>query len=62
MEYKKITEKYQDLSNIWRIRVLIDDFNTIFLNFNHDPTETEVKNRTELYIKGLMAEESNAST
>jgi len=58
MEYKGITEQYQDMAGKWRVRVLITDTDTIFLKFQTEPTEQEVIDATVLYITNLEATEA----
>jgi len=45
-----ITEKYRDLSGKWIVRVMIDDRNTTFLNFNEEPSQEEVLIATNKFL------------
>ena len=56
MEYRRITEQYKDLAGIWRVRVLINDTDTIFLKFHRQPTEEEVIVETNRYIANIEKE------
>lgn len=56
MEYRRITEQYIDLAKIWRVRVLINDTDTIFLKFHRQPTEEEVIAETNRYIANIEKE------
>lgn len=53
MEYRGITEQYIDMAGIWRVRVLINDTDTIFLKFHRQPIEEEVITEVNKYIVSL---------
>ena len=45
-----ITESFLDMGNQYRTRVIISDTETIFLSFDHFPTQEEVNVSVELEL------------
>ena len=50
MKYGGITESYKDIAGKWRVRVFITDTDTVFLKFQHQPTEQEVRAEADKHI------------
>lgn len=48
MSYQVI-EKYQTASGKWQVRVVIDDTQSTFLNFQTDPTQADVDREAEAF-------------
>ena len=46
-----ITESFLDMGNRYRTRVIISDTETIFLSFDHFPTQEEVNVLVELELE-----------
>jgi hypothetical protein len=51
-----VTEKYIDMAGKYMVRVLINDTDTIFLKFQHDPTDEEIQIETQKYLDNLIEE------
>lgn len=49
MNYK-ITEVFLDMSNMYRVRVILDENSSQFFQFDHYPTQEEVNSVVENYL------------
>lgn len=58
MEYK-ITEVILDMAEKYRVRVSTDENNSIFLKFDHYPTQQEINEVVENYIATNRQETTN---
>ena len=55
MNYK-ITEVFLDEANKYRLRVVIDENSTQFFKFDHYPTQEEVNEVVDNYLKSASSE------
>ena len=48
-----VTEKIRDIANKWRIRVLVNERDTIFLKFKDLPTSDQIDLEVDRYLSML---------
>jgi hypothetical protein len=52
-----IISREQDIAGRWLVRVAINDERTIFLNFDHDPSQEEVDTAVTKWLESQQPEE-----